>query len=409
MQRRLPTVAIVSVALIAVIYQCVFKSLLFDSLGYGRRTTNISAFNVKCQKLQDPGLEACEDMWLHEPSGLLYLACSDSQHRPSWVPSLVQFNVSGRPMSDHVAVLDTRSDKPLKSRLQWLRVENFSGNNGDGTLNLHGIDIREDTTSGRLQLLAINHRPPLDPTTGAALDPNSIGANSTIELFEIEMDSGKPTMKHIKTYADKIIDTPNRVAWVGEDAFVFSNDASAKTGIRRGFDVFLGCGSVGYCNDHGCHKAYETGFSFPNGLVHGRDGLIYVPSSVTGEVQVFSITPKQHLEKMNSFQVPYPIDNLSVDRNGDIYAATFPNLHKMLKSAEDPFKINPASAVFRIRKVTETSEADIKREGGYLVEKIMEDDGSVLPGSTTALHDVEGRRIFLGGTFSPFVTVCELG
>lgn len=98
--------------------------------------------------------------------GMLYpLLAHDS-------PSLSQFNLPGRPMSDHVAVLDTRSLKPLKSRIKWLRVKNFSGNNGNGTLNLHGNDIREDPVSGKLQLLAINHRTPLDPITGVSLDLN---------------------------------------------------------------------------------------------------------------------------------------------------------------------------------------------------------------------------------------------
>ena len=43
----------------------------------------------------------------------------------------------------------------------------------------------------------------------------------------------------------------------------------------------------------------------------------------------------------------------------------------------------------------------------YVVEKVMEDDGSVLPGSTIAVHDVETGRYFLGGAMSPFITICE--
>jgi hypothetical protein len=43
----------------------------------------------------------------------------------------------------------------------------------------------------------------------------------------------------------------------------------------------------------------------------------------------------------------------------------------------------------------------------YLVEKVLEDDGSVLPGSTTAVHDAETGRIFLSGIMSPYIAICE--
>lgn len=189
---------------------------------------------------------------------------------------------------------------------------------------------------------------------------------------------------------------------------------------RRAFDIILGCGSVGYCDDkNGCHVAQASGFNVPNGLVRGQDGLIYVPSSVMGEIQIFSLTTTTtppHLNKVDSIQVPYPIDNLSVDEEGDIYAAAFPQTYKFLRSADNPSEVNPPSAVFRIRKVTkpkdaETSEASSDGAGqkgySYDVQMIMEDTGTVLPGATTAVHDTRTGRIFLGGNFSPFITICE--
>jgi arylesterase / paraoxonase len=104
-------------------------------------------------------------------------------------------------------------------------------------LNLHGFDVEvlEPSTladpSGKpvLELLLINHRPPLDPVTGAVLDATKVGANSTIELFETVL--GETTMRHVKTWADPVIETPNNVAWVGGRNFVFTNDRSQKTGF----------------------------------------------------------------------------------------------------------------------------------------------------------------------------------
>lgn len=131
-------------------------------------------------------------------------------------------------MKDRIAVLDTRGPGRLASRIQWLSLENFSGNNGDGTLNLHGIDIREDKHTDILRILLVNHRPPIDPNTGEALDATLLGANSTIEQFQTKV--GSSSMRHVRTYFDEAIQTPNRAVWVNDHSFVFTNDNPAKVG-----------------------------------------------------------------------------------------------------------------------------------------------------------------------------------
>lgn len=110
-----------------------------------------------------------------------------------------------------------------------MTTDNFSGNNGDGTFNLHGFDIRLDPKSDTLSLLLINHRPPINPVTGVSLDAVGLGANSTIELFQSHV--GSDSMRHVRTYTDPAIQTPNQVAWVNDNAFVFTNDHSAKVGF----------------------------------------------------------------------------------------------------------------------------------------------------------------------------------
>jgi arylesterase/paraoxonase len=137
-------------------------------------------------------------------------------------------NASGRGLTDRVTVLDTRSPGSLASRMQSLIPHNFPGVNGDGTLNLHGLDIWEDSKQN-LHILLINHRPPFDPITGEPLDAAVVGANSTIELFEAA--PGTHTMHHVRTYHHDSIQTPNRVAWISDEAFVFTNDHSSKVGL----------------------------------------------------------------------------------------------------------------------------------------------------------------------------------
>lgn len=85
---------IVSVVFLAISYQFLFKSVIFGILGYGRVISTISAFNVQCKKIDQLGLEACEDMWLHEPTGYLYMACTDSQSKTQWLPAFVPLSPS---------------------------------------------------------------------------------------------------------------------------------------------------------------------------------------------------------------------------------------------------------------------------------------------------------------------------
>jgi arylesterase / paraoxonase len=83
-------VAIVGVVFIGILYQFIFKTIIFNTLGYGRSIEPLSAFeNARCEKVTELGLEGCEDMWLHESTGFLYMACSDSQSRTQWLPASV--------------------------------------------------------------------------------------------------------------------------------------------------------------------------------------------------------------------------------------------------------------------------------------------------------------------------------
>lgn len=184
--------------------------------------------------------------------------------------------------------------------------------------------------------------------------------------------------------------------------------------------MLLGGGSIGYCDSHTnhCNLAHSGGLTGPNGLVTGRDGLIYVPNTLLHEIQVFSLTEEKTLLRLDTLQTPYPIDNMSVDENGDIIAASFPQTYKWAQSLDDQSLQIPA-AVVRIRRRGVAFYRMIKdgiREGkdlgkseeGYFVETVVEDDGTVLSAVTTAVHDARRRKLFLGGITAPFIMTCEM-
>lgn len=81
------TIAVVSIAVIAILYQFVLKDLVFGTLGYGRTVQSIKDFpDYNCERVDVPELESCEDMWLHEETGYLYMACGSVQSRRRWTP-----------------------------------------------------------------------------------------------------------------------------------------------------------------------------------------------------------------------------------------------------------------------------------------------------------------------------------
>jgi hypothetical protein len=187
--------------------------------------------------------------------------------------------------------------------------------------------------------------------------------------------------------------------------------------------MIIGTGDVSYCSSAGACKKVAHGFKFPNGLHLGSDGLLYVPSAAIGGITVFRPKPDGSLLRVHFIDLDYPIDNLTEDSNGDIYAAALPKGMQSLAAFEDP--LNPKSApaaVWRVRRLNRDDPNKYK----YELTKVIEDaEGELLPSTTTCVHDAKTGRLFLSGELnssddsrphvwltptgvvSPFITVCE--
>lgn len=100
---RLPLYLFVGFGLFSLFYQTIGRNL-WVQVGYGYTLQPLSDFPYTCRRLNDPSLEACEDMWLSEGTRQLFLACSDSVARKEWLPKCV--DISMCPMLNLVA------DKP---------------------------------------------------------------------------------------------------------------------------------------------------------------------------------------------------------------------------------------------------------------------------------------------------------
>ncbi|KAF4973962.1 hypothetical protein FZEAL_9069 [Fusarium zealandicum] len=386
-----------AVLLLAVLFQVFLKTPVWLAFGIGRVMQPLSDFPYTCRKIVDSRMEACEDMWLSESTRQLFLACSDPNARPHWMPNVANLNMSARSQKDSIVALDI--DKPVHGGFEFrtLKTPGFSGTAGDGLLNAVGFTGVDNPDSGRIELLVINNRPSVDAVTGQFADQYASGANGTIDLFETGSDATE--LKYIRTYAEKLIATPNRVAAVNSKTFYVTNDhGQHKLGIQHHLSPLIKTGDVTFCEaDKGC-RTTAGGLSFPNGLARDKDGLVYVPSSLLGTVHIYRTLPNNDLEKVEDVSTGFSLDNISVDQHGDIWVAAFPMGLEILKAYNDPYNAHPPSTVLRITKV----------DGKYVVDKIIEDAaGEVLPGATTVVHDAKTGRLFFSSVISPFIAVCE--
>ena len=263
---------------------------------------------------------------------------------------------------------------------------------------MHFVGFTGIEKPDHVELYLVNNRPSLDLTTGALADQKLTGANSTIELFKIYPEAER--VDFIKTYAHSQIATPNNIAALGDGSFYFTNDHGRnKVGWRHEYSPLIGDGSISYCDKDSKCKRVDIGYRFPNGLALGKDNLLYVPSTIAGNLQVYSIEPNKDIKKIHTIKIPYPLDNVTPDANGDLWIATLPDLDASLPGFDDPVNAKAPAGVIRVRKLG---------EGEYEVEKMLEDDkGDVLPMTTTVLHDAKTGRLFLSSVISPYIAVCE--
>ncbi|KAI9163790.1 calcium-dependent phosphotriesterase [Paramyrothecium foliicola] len=391
---------------IGIIYRMFFYDLLAVFIGFNRTVQPIEDFPYDCQRLAHPLLEACEDLWIDDAGRKLYATCSSVETRSGWNPGANMFNHSTRTGTDHITVLDI--DQPGSDGLFGVRQLEVS-DSFHGDLDLLGMEARN--SDGHLRFWLVNHRLPLNATTGEVReDASSFGANSTIEIFDLSHVSNK--LEHVKTiYSDAII-TPNSIA-VSEDGldFFVTNSHHRKAGLRRDLEGLRGGGSVAHCrSDTGiCRVVAQGNFNFANGIVRGSDGLYYVASTLGGTILAYKYdSEKERFFDVNALFPKVSLDNLSLDSEGNIIAVTLPFGYKTLKSIQNPYgPLAPAAVLKIVRedKLREDGSADMPT---FNISTIIEDkDSKFLPTATVAVHDVKTQRLFLSGVASQFITVCE--
>ncbi|TFK75385.1 serum paraoxonase/arylesterase [Pluteus cervinus] len=364
-----------------------YLSPVIQILGIGRVVQSIG--NDRCTTV--PELQACEKIILHQPSGVLYLACSTQDSRSRWLPAGERFNLTGRSTTDFVATYD-----PTTKVVTRLQTTDFQSARG---LSLHGMDVVPSSTDPkRLLVYLVNHRAPLDQ------DPYKVGADSVIEIFETTIASRK--LVHRQTIEDPVIIAPNDVVGSSDgQSFYFTNDHGSKIRFARSYiEIFSPASSVGYCHvNDGCKFAITKMFS-NNGIVRADNDTFYVANSFVGKLNVLEKGNDNSLVLTDTIKTDQGLDNVSLDADGAIWAVGFPRLYTLFKHIGNPGLLSPSSVL----KFTANRGPGSFYGEKYIIEKVFEDDGALASGATSAVYDTRRRVLYLHGLASPWLTICKL-
>ncbi|KAJ5442173.1 hypothetical protein N7445_005180 [Penicillium cf. griseofulvum] len=363
----------------------------------------------QCRRMRHPLLESCEDIWL-DPSGRkLYAACANPLARLAWCPAANSYDIQKRAAGgggiDHITVLDV--DHPGADGLYGARALKLRDSEGNiQELDMHGFDARVIDKGPTAAVLADQ-----PPATAECIDRRTaVGANSTVDVYDLKLPHGTE-LAHVKTIMSPAIISPNNLIVINDNEdrgdFLLTNDHSTKVGPFRDSEI---SGNIAYCRtDTGnCHFVATENLSSPNGITRDpSSGLIYVAQSVRGNVTVHRLMDYEQLVQIDEISLSMTIDNLSIDTDGNIFAATIPDLHQFVRAFHDPYGTNSPSAVMMIRKRSSGKEASLLK-GEHEVIKVVEDkEARVLPTTTSAVYDPVSGQLFLGALSSPFMVVCK--
>ncbi|KAL6877425.1 hypothetical protein HDV57DRAFT_146655 [Trichoderma longibrachiatum] len=285
------------------------------------------------------GTIGCEDLHLHEPSGLIFTACEDDvASRRKWFPPIEHFfNPSTARMRGKLQVID-----PKTFEAKVLELEGFSG-----PFVTHGIDVIDDPDKPEgeaVYIFAVNHKPNPEHY-GENGNPKAPKSHSVIELFHHVIGSDKA--RHVRTIWHPLIVMPNDIFAESPTSFFVTNDHHYAEGLLRAIEDVLpmarwtnvihvrleNLGSAGGegGDSAGVHAsvALEKLHNL-NGMGHGGGGRdeVLVTSCVSGLLHVGEIrgedddTGRKVIRVKEVIEFASPIDNPSYFR--DPYAnATF--------------------------------------------------------------------------------------
>ncbi|TIC05200.1 hypothetical protein E3Q16_02381 [Wallemia mellicola] len=366
-------------------------------LGYRNKPVT----NLRSQScIPIPEFEGCEDIRYHPSGNALYLSCAPVESRLLWGPGHGVYKEQTN--EDFIGKYDLATNKFSKMSMNTLP---------EGGLGTHGIDV-VDNSDGSATIYLVNHAKnelggPDFPTT------------ETVEVYKTDKSSNKLT--HVRSFNDQnVMYALNAVASDGKGGIYFTNDKPTR--VWRGLiDQVLAItdfatSTLGHCNAEGECKSIGSFVSL-NGIARIDDDHYVINQMNDGKPLVMERQPDDTLVQIQQFHLGSMMDNVSYDPiNDELYIATMPQIHKFLKSQNNPYTERSPVRIYRLRK-TEVSEASYKRIYGeppapgsthyrWRAELILADDGTEVSTVTTVAR--ANDKLYMSGYIHPTGYVCDI-
>lgn len=245
-------------------------------------------------------------------------------------------------------------------------------------LNIHGLSLYNKPEGGK-QLYLINHNP----------------EGEKVEVFDL-VDGGM--LVHKETITGPGLVSPNDLVVVGERQFYFSNDDSTRDLTRRMLHHLFGgvAGDITFFDGSEFQVVYEVD-GMANGITTSRDGQqVFAVNMHAMEVYALARQADNSLKLVEKQQLDFPVDNLNLDREGNLWGAGQGSFLDAMLNLLYPERLS-ASQVVRIKLA----------QGKMLpAEKIYANLGDQYASSSVVA--TYGNRFFLGSFVGRGILGCTL-
>ncbi len=256
----------------------------------------------------------------------------------------------------------------------------------DPELRPHGISLVEDPRGGGA-LFVVDHR------------ANADGGESSVENSIRRYTWNGAELAFAEAYADDtFLISPNDVAGVSDGTFYVTNDHGSRGGLERMMEDYfrVGAGSVVYFDGESFRTVVDA-VKYANGIaVDEEQQLVYVASTTTGKILVYDRDESTgDLSLREEIETGTGVDNIDLDRHGNLWVAAHPKLLTFVKHAGDVSKRSPSEVLW----IAKDGFTDPR------VRPMWRNLGEELSGSSVAVP--VGARFLVGSVFEPFVLVCK--
>jgi arylesterase / paraoxonase len=219
----------------------------------------------------------------------------------------------------------------------------------------HGISILKQDSG--YKVIAVNHTP----------------NGHSMEVFSLK----KGVLEYEKTLTDPTMKSPNDLVLIDENRFYFTNDHGYTEGIGKLVEEYGGLSWSNVVYFDGAHYSeVANGIAYANGINFDKNrNLLFVASPRGFLVKVYLKAEDGSLEFIEDIPCGMGVDNIDLDKNGDLWIGGHPNLLRFSAYAKGKEKTSPSEII----KISYRGKND------YTINEIYSNGGEAISGSSVAV------------------------